>query len=130
MLLHGITVENSQNRGEHAMNRIFGVVSAALAPALAVTVAALVMFTSWGARPARGNDHAFPRTRANEASPSDRLAFEAIGASAGTRANFLARGGGYVVFLGPTEAILVLDDGRPERTIVRIKPVGANERGA
>lgn len=54
------------------------------------------------------------------------LAFEANRGQTDDEVKFLARGGRYTAFFTATEMVLTLDDGRPGRAIVRLKPVGAN----
>ena len=58
--------------------------------------------------------------------PPRPLAFEANRGQTDEQVQFLAHGAGYTVFLTPTEAVLTLGGGRSERSIVRLKPVGAN----
>ncbi len=91
----------------------------AMRPAtLARATMAMLLLTSWGVASARGEEQRLHQVRP--------LAFEANRGQADEQVKFLARGSGYTVFLTPTEAVLALGEGRPERAVVRLTPVGAS----
>ena len=54
------------------------------------------------------------------------LRFEANRGQVDEQVKFLARGAGYTVFLTSTDAVLSLRQGRSERAVIRVKPVGAS----
>src|SRR5262249_11718357 len=59
--------------------------------------------------------------------PSPRpLALEVNRGQADEQVKFLARAPGYTAFLTSTEAVLTLGAGRPERAVVRLRPVAGN----
>src|SRR5262249_3380879 len=59
--------------------------------------------------------------------PSHRpLALAADPGPADEQVKFLARAPGYTAFLTSTEAVLTLGAGRPERAVVRLRPVAGN----
>ena len=78
----------------------------------------LLLLTSWGTASARGEEQGLHHVRP--------LAFEANRGQADEQVKFLARGAGYTVFLTPTEAVVALGQGRPERAVVRLKAVGGS----
>jgi hypothetical protein len=84
---------------------------------LARATMAMLLLTSWGAASARGEEQRLHHVRP--------LAFEANRGQADEQVKFLARGAGYTVFLTSTDALVSLRDGRAERAVVRVKPVGA-----
>src|SRR5262245_26584166 len=86
--------------------------------ALVRAIAALLLITSWGASSARAEEQRLPHVRP--------LVFEANHGQTDEQVKFLGRGPGYTVFLTSTEAVVTLGQGRSERAVVRMKPVGAN----
>jgi hypothetical protein len=73
---------------------------------------ALLLLTSWSAASAHGEEQQY------HGRP---LAFEANRGQADEQVKFLARGAGYTAFLTPTEAVLTLGEGRPERAVIRVQ---------
>ena len=87
---------------------------------LARATLALLLLSAWGAASAHGDEQRVPHVRP--------LVFEANRGQADEQVKFLARGAGYTVFLTSTDAVVSLRDrnGRSERAVVRVKPVGAS----
>ena len=54
------------------------------------------------------------------------LSFEANQGQADASVNFLSRGSGYTLFLRPAEAVIDLQQGSGNETVLRMKLVGAN----
>src|SRR5262249_45643877 len=67
-----------------------------------------------------------PRAISFEAPSPRPLLFEANRGQADEQVKFLARAPGYTAFLTSTEAVLTLGADRPERAVVRLRPVAGN----
>jgi hypothetical protein len=79
-----------------------------------------------GAASSAGPWVAPPAAPAADRSGSRPLAFEANHGQVDPQVQFVARGAAYTAFLTSTETVLALGDRRAERTVLRVKPIGAN----